>query len=232
MASWSRCRPPSTSFAPARHTQSMAPRPAAKIQLSMQLIAAALEQRRVPGRECDNIERSARHKARRRRPLGLQHPVTAGQRGLVQRCARSKRPRRAPARCARAAPGAVSTRACAAPRRHRSAHWSRCRCRCGPAERESARAGKMPSPRLASVTGHSPTTAPRALIWASSPSLACVACTRHQRASTACVLQQPLNRAAAAPRDAILDLARLLGDVDVDRAASRQLHDGAPAPRA
>ena len=60
-----RPRPPSPRLATHSRRRS---RPAAKIQLSMQLIAAALEQRRMPGRECDHIDGSARHKARARHP--------------------------------------------------------------------------------------------------------------------------------------------------------------------
>ena len=43
---------------------------------------------------------------------------------------------------------------------------------------------KMPSPRLASVLGHRPTTAPLRAAATCSAGVMCVACTRHQRAST------------------------------------------------
>ena len=87
-----------------------------------------------------------------------------------------------------------------------------------PAGGEEAAPSKMPSPRLASVIGHSPATAPRrgdaarsrrAVMW--------VAWIRHQRASTASVVEQPLDRPRAGPGEAVLDLLHLLGDVDVDR---------------
>jgi len=40
------------------------------------------------------------------------------------------------------------------------------------------------------------------------------------------MLEQPLDRAAPAPGEALLDLAGLLGDVQVNDAAARELHDG------
>jgi hypothetical protein len=74
---------------------------------------------------------------------------------------------------------------------------------------------KIPSPRLASVLGQMPATAPcaRTLVFVrghvrgmhQAPALV------HRR-----VVQQPLHRALAAPGHAVIHLLRLLGDVDVD----------------
>src|SRR6185437_8097748 len=64
------------------HTVDGAP-PGRKDPAVDELIAAALEQRRMPGCECDHIDGSARHKARGG-ILRLQHPVAAGQRAIVQ----------------------------------------------------------------------------------------------------------------------------------------------------
>ncbi len=86
-------------------------------------------------------------------------------------------------------------------------------------------ASKMPSPRLASVIGHRPATAPdfakrRALIG------------RHVRAVDQTparvdmhVVQQPLNGARAGPGHAVFHLARLLGGVDVDGAGGPLLDE-------
>ena len=85
-------------------------------------------------------------------------------------------------------------------------------------------AGAMPSPRFASVTGQNPATAPLGARRAISFSVMCVACTRHQRASTVRVVEQPLHRPRARPRDALLHFTGLLRRVNVDRAGRRERH--------
>ena len=83
-------------------------------------------------------------------------------------------------------------------------------------------AGNVPSPRSASVVGARPATAPLAASPSTSRSVMCVACTMHQRSSTPACVEQPFDRTHAAPRVALVHLARLLGDVDVDRRIRRR----------
>ena len=56
--------------------------------------------------------------------------------------------------------GAANIRAGAVPPAHRSGCWNRCRCRSGPWLARNISPLKMPSPRLPSVSGHRPATAP------------------------------------------------------------------------
>ena len=84
----------------------------------------------------------------------------------------------------------------------------------------NACASNRPSPRLASVIGQSPTTALALTMRASSPASACVAWTRHQRrALDLDRVEQQVDRPPAMGGQALLDLARLFGDMDVRREA-------------
>ena len=76
------------------------------------------------------------------------------------------------------------------------------------------------------MVGARPATAPLAASPSTSRSVMCVACTTHQRSSTFACVEQPFDRPHAAPRVALVDFARLLGGVDVDRRARRRdAHD-------
>ena len=92
-------------------------------------------------------------------------------------------------------------------------------------------ASKMPSPRLASVMGHRPATAPDLARRALSSGVMCVQWIRHQRAIEPHVVEQPFDRARAGPGHAVLHLARLLGGVDVDRAGGPMLDERAQLGR-
>ena len=94
-----------------------------------------------------------------------------------------------------------------------------------PSASRKARAGKTPSPRLASVIGQRPATAPRAR---ERQNFALVDMGRVDEAPAPVdrgVIEEPSNRTRARPRDAGVDLAGLLGDVDVDRRVACERRD-------
>ena len=84
----------------------------------------------------------------------------------------------------RGLPDAANIRACAAPRRHRSARWNPVPTARWPPSAVYATAGKIPSPRFASVRGHRPTVAPHRARADVSAGVMWVAWTRHHRRST------------------------------------------------
>ena len=131
---------------------------------------------------------------------------------------RARAPRR---RCARAAPGAGRIRAGAAPRTSRASPGCRSRSSIGtPASSQPGRS-QRPSPRLASVLGQRTMPAPLAATAAISCAVEWVAWTSCQRASRPAFANEPLDRPRAGRADALVDLAGLLGDVDVDRPGER-----------
>ena len=74
---------------------------------------------------------------------------------------------------------------------------------------------KKPSPKFASVLGHSPTTACESAINRSSLSAKCVAWIKHQLRSTGIVVEQELHRPPLMGSQAFFNLGDLLGDVHV-----------------
>ena len=76
---------------------------------------------------------------------------------------------------------------------------------------------KMPSPRLNSVIGQSPATAPVAASRRVSSSVMCVRWISVQRRSRRMVVEQPLDRPPAGGGHDLLDLGDLLGEVHVQR---------------
>ena len=142
--------------------------------------------------------------------------------GPAQECAR---PQAGP-QCGAAASAATTRRRCAGagpapaaaarPRRR----WSCCcpsRCRTARPGARNVPSGKIPSPRSASVVGHSPTTACRCATTASSASVRWVPWTRHQSWSISATSRSSCQRPPPEPLQAVADLLGLLGEVDVDR---------------
>ena len=89
----------------------------------------------------------------------------------------------------------------------------------------NSRAGKVPSPRLASVTGQRPATAP---VLANAAEFVVRRMGRVNEAPAlidAGVFQQPLHRTPSRPRHAIFDFLDLLGGMNMHRAAVRERND-------
>ena len=101
-----------------------------------------------------------------------------------------------PARCGRGARGAGCTRAAGArPAAVISTFESEPDAEAPAGRQEVAARGKMPSPRLASVIGQRPATAPRRRCRAISVASSASRGSRHQRASTGALVEQPRDRA-------------------------------------
>ena len=151
------CRPPSTRFLPRTQTQST--------------LVAVGEDPGVEERVAASCRRAtdARRRARRGRPQRPPRARPGRRRAPARRRPARRRTARRPLRAAgrgqhvarRGARGAANIRAGAARRPRRSARWNR-----EPMPKRAARApgsgraGNRPSPRLASVIGHRPATAP------------------------------------------------------------------------
>ena len=220
------CRPPVTCRTPPLHTQSTARAPV-KIQASRISSSA---------RPASHGESRSSETRSAKAPLG--YPPAISPQGL-----RAARRGAFVERASRRAAGARQHVALAARQTLRIFELRKLRRRAdlyvgvaadaerAPAPRNRS-ALKIPSPRLASVIGQRPTTAPLAASARASPSSMCVAWIEAPAPIDGRVIEEPAHGPRARPRHAILDLLDLLGDMDVDRPVAGERDDGRRAPPA
>ena len=218
MDSRPRCRPASTTISPRRHTRSIFGRGPAKIQLSRSASPARpMKSGSSPCRDTRSAGRPAAIPASQ--PSAWAPPASARvEEGPARRGARPVGQHVA----ARARRGAGRIRAAAAPRRHRSRCWNPCRCRTGRPRRGSRGPGRCRRRGWPRSPGRGPR---RRRVAASARGLVRRHVRRVDQAPALVdrqLVEQAVDRAPARPGDAVLDLADLFGDVDVDRPVPRQ----------